>query len=102
MSTAGRERVEAAFYQQLSAAGTEMPHEKMIDMAASDIEKQIFDITGYTFEELYHQADNAAASAGGDQRPGAAKGKPLHEGKRHAGRLELLGMARQALFFAVR
>ena len=50
MSTAGRERVEAGFYKQLS--GTAMPHERIQTMAALDMEKQIFNITGYRFQEV--------------------------------------------------
>ena len=50
MSTAGRERVEARFYKQLS--GTAMPHERIKTMAVPDMEKQIFNITGYRFQEV--------------------------------------------------
>ena len=56
MSTAGRERVGAGFYQQLSAAGTEMPHDAIPNMSESSIDRQIFDITGYTFAEVPQSA----------------------------------------------
>ena len=58
------------------------------------------------FAQLYHQGANAAAMAGGDRpvaRPGATKKiAQNNSGQLEAGRVELLGKARQALFLAVR